>query len=384
MDQDIPQEPSASENLDNSSPKSKKTRRKRPWLIRQIRFLFMLIFLAILFRWLVLEAYTIPSSSMAGTLQPGDFILVSKLHYGPRTPSTLLHIPLTHRKIWRTDINSYLDIPQIRLPNYRLSTWSVKHNDVVVFNYPLDTLPTELKMPYVKRCAGLPGETVEIRQSKIYANETLLPVKYPQQFRYFVRTKKGINSKFFTKVGISDYVRHKKQEGYIYVLHASPYQIKKLAPLQDVGLITGIIRQENKASQYDPALFPSEESLGWNQDFYGPVVVPKKGLKLPMSPHNVKLYGALVKNFEAKDKNKVILRDGQLLIDGKVQEQYTFKKNYYFMVGDNFHASLDSRYWGFVPEDHIIGKAVAVWMSLDQKKPWFGGKIRWSRIGGIK
>lgn len=384
MDTNLPQEPSPLDNSDNSSsPKRNRVRRKRPWLIRQIRFLFGLVLLAILFRWLILEAYTIPSISMAGTLQPGDFILVSKLHYGPRTPSTLLHLPLTHRKIWGTDYNSYLEVPQIELPNYRLSTWGVKHNDVVVFNYPLDSFPTELKTPYVKRCVGLPGDTLEVNQSKIYANKKLLPVKYPQQFRYFLNVSQGINPKFFEKVGISEYSRHKREDGYIYVLQATPHQIRLLGPLQEVGLITGIIRQESKDGQYDPALFPKEEDLGWNSDFYGPLVVPKRGLRMPMSPHNVKLYGALIQNFESDKNTKVNLKGGQLLINDKVQTQYTFQKDYYFMIGDNFHASLDSRYWGFVPEDHLIGKAVMVWMSLDQDKPWFGGKIRWSRLGWV-
>ncbi len=384
MDTNLPQESSPMESSDSSSSQKKtKIHRKRPWLVRQIRFFFALILCAILFRWLLLEAYTIPSVSMAGTLQPGDFILVSKLHYGPRTPSTLLHLPLTHRKIWGTDYNAYLDIPQIRLPSYRLATWDVQHNDVVVFNYPLDSFPTELKTPYVKRCVGLPGDTLEIKQSKIYANQRLLPITYPQQFRYFISTSHGINPKFFEKVGISEYSRHRKDTGYIYVLQATPLQVRLLSPLQEVGMIKGIIRQESKAGQHDPALFPKDESLAWNPDFYGPVLVPRQGLRMPMSPQNVKLYGRLIKTFESGKNRQISLKDEQLLLNGKVQKQYTFRKDYYFMMGDNFHASLDSRYWGFVPADHLIGKAVMVWMSLDTEKPWFSGKIRWSRMGWV-
>lgn len=366
-------------------PEQKAKPKKKSWLFRQVRFFFVLVLLAILFRWLVLEAYTIPSVSMSGTLQPGDFILVSKLHYGPRTPSTLLHLPLTHRKIWGTSTDSYLDVPLISLPTFRLATWKVKHNDVVVFNYPYEDYPTELKTPYVKRCAGLPGEVIEIRQSKVYANDKLLPVDYPQQFRYFLQTTKGINPDFFQKHRIYEYKKYptKNKKGYIYVIQASPQQVQMLRPLQDIGLITGAVRQESKSKEYDPNLFPQQENLPWNQDHYGPVLIPKKGLSLPMSPQNVALYGKIIAQFEANKDKKVRTEAGQLLINGKVQENYTFQKNYYFMLGDNFHTSLDSRYWGFVPEDHIIGKAVFVWLSLGKEKTWFGRKVNWSRIGSI-
>ncbi len=366
-------------------PLQKKQPRKKSWLFRQVRFFFILVLLAILFRWLLLEAYTIPSVSMAGTLQPGDFILVSKLHYGPRTPSTLLHLPLTHRKIWATDYNSYFDVPAIRLPTWRLATWKVKHNDVVVFNYPYEDYPTELKTPYVKRCVGLPGETLAIRQSKVYANEKLLPVDYLQQFRYFLQTTKGINPDFFQKHDILEYTKHtsKNKKGYIYVIQATPKQVQMLQPLQEVGLVTGAVRQETKANQYDPSLFPTYESLPWNQDHYGSLLIPKKGLSLPMSPQNVALYGKIIQKFEANKDKKITLEDGQLRINGKIQENYTFQKNYYFMLGDNFHVSLDSRYWGLVPEDHIIGKAVFVWFSMGKEKKWWGRTVNWHRIGRI-
>jgi signal peptidase I len=325
---------------------------------------------ASLIRWATLEAYTIPTPSMEKSLLVGDFLFVSKLHYGPRTPITPVQVPLTHQTIWGTDISSYSDA--IRLPSYRLPGFSeVKHNDVVVFNYPPEEKhPTDLRTNYIKRAIGLPGDSLGIRDKKVYINGKALSVPKQEQYKYYIKSDRQLNEKFFLDRNIRVQDVLQGEEGYI--VDASPElaeQIKSLDFIKDIEF------WEQTDAPGD--VFPHVPSLNWNRDNFGPIYIPKKGATVAITSESLPFYQKAILDYEL-NKNAVV-KEGKLYLNGKEAKQYTFKQDYYFMMGDNRHNSLDSRYWGFVPEDHIVGKAVFIWMSANE----YGGlfdKIRWRRI----
>ena len=339
---------------------------------------------ATLIRWLFMEAFTIPTPSMENSLLVGDFLFVSKLHYGTRTPKTPLQVPLTHQTIWGTNVPSYLD--WIQLPQYRLPGFSdVKSGDVVVFNYPPEIQhPVDLKTNYIKRCIGTPGDKVEIRDLQVYLNGK--PMENPPRMEneYFVSTTTAVNEdRVFRENGISEFNTYTEtyndtipgndESGYIvYTTTAIAEQLKEYDFVRDVRLVVA------PKTVTEPSLYPSSEMFKWNRDNYGPITVPAKGTTIQLTPENVAMYGEVIKYFEGNENVEV--KDGTVTLDGKVIDGYTFKQDYYFMMGDNRHNSADSRYWGFVPEDHIVGKAVFVWMSIDPNPTSFVNKIRWNRL----
>ncbi|WP_439555521.1 signal peptidase I [Dyadobacter sp.] len=339
---------------------------------------------ATLIRWLFFEAFTIPTPSMENSLLVGDFLFVSKLHYGTRTPKTPLQVPLTHQTIWGTNIPSYTDA--IQLPQYRLPGFSeVKRGDVVVFNYPPEMQhPVDLKTNYIKRCVGLPGDKLEVRDLQVYANGTAEPNPERMENEYFVATTTAVNEvKVFKENGISEYNAYSEsfndtipgndQQGYLV------FTTEEIAAkLKTYDFVKGITLVKSSKDISEPMLYPNSTLFKWNRDNYGPVTVPKEGVTVQMTPENVALYGTVIKNYE--ENENVELGEKSVKIAGKEITSYTFKQNYYFMMGDNRHNSADSRYWGFVPEDHIVGKAVFVWMSIDPNPTSFFNKIRWNRI----
>ncbi len=325
---------------------------------------------ATIIRWLFLEAYTIPTPSMERSLLVGDFLFVSKLHYGARTPATPLQIPLTHQKIWGTDIPSYLD--WIQLPQYRLPGISeVKRNDVVVFNWPVDfSYPVDLKTNYIKRCVGLPGDTLQVKDMVVYINGEAQPQPEGAQFRYYARTNQIINKRIWEKYHINEH--HKVQGGYL--VFTTPAIAKELEQLQFINSVEVIKEQPDYA---DENIYPDATKYPWNVDYWGPMVIPAKGMTIPVNEETMTKYGRVIEHYEGHDE--VSRGDSTLVIDGTPYTTYTFKQNYYFMMGDNRHNSLDSRFWGFVPHDHIVGKALFIWMSIDPQESLFH-KIRWSRL----
>jgi signal peptidase I len=344
---------------------------------------------ATLIRWLIMEAYTIPTPSMENSLLVGDFLFVSKFHYGTRTTTTPLQVPLTHQKIWFTEIPSYLD--WIKLPQYRLPGISkVKREDVVVFNVPPRELneykdyPVDLKTNYIKRCVAIPGDTIKVWDKQVYINGQ--PEKNPpeMQYSYVVKSESDINQRFFEKYKISDYkVIGRPGDGVYYQMYITPRvaaDLKKLAFVKSIDVAT-----ENAMGEYstrteklvESNIFPDPKLFPWNGDFFGPLVIPKKGMTITLDEKTLATYGNTIKLYDHNDDVKI--ENGKLLIDGKEVAQYTFKQDYYFMMGDNRHNSLDSRYWGFVPEDHIVGKAFFIWLSID-KNADFIDKIRWRRF----
>ncbi|HEY0651732.1 MAG TPA: signal peptidase I [Chryseosolibacter sp.] len=346
---------------------------------------------ATLIRWLIMEAYTIPTPSMENSLLVGDFLFVSKFHYGTRTTTTPLQVPLTHQKIWFTEIPSYLD--WIKLPQYRLPGIShVKREDVVVFNVPPRELneykdyPVDLKTNYIKRCVAIPGDTLRIVDRQVTINGKPSPNPPLMQFSYIVIANNEINERVLNKYKIyeDDYqIVGRPGDGVIYQMYITQEladELKKLNFIREVKIATyngqdgfGTRTEKNVESN----IFPDARAFPWNGDFFGPLVIPAEGMKIQINEQTLATYGSTIQLYDHNEDVKI--ENGKLFVDGKEVTEYTFKQNYYFMMGDNRHNSLDSRYWGFVPEDHIVGKAFFIWLSIDSNADFFN-KIRWNRF----
>ncbi|MHA4741124.1 signal peptidase I [Dyadobacter sp. MSC1_007] len=367
--------------LTSSSVESKKKKSPaREWFDS---ILFAVI-AATLIRWLFFEAFTIPTPSMENSLLVGDFLFVSKLHYGTRTPKTPLQVPLTHQTIWGTNIPSYTDA--IQLPQYRLPGFSeVKRGDVVVFNYPPELQhPVDLKTNYIKRCVGLPGDKVEVRDLQVYANGQAMENPVRMENEYFVATTTTVNEeKVFKDNGVSEFNAYTEsyndtipgndQMGYLVFT-----TVEIAAKLKTYDFVKSITLVKSSKDISEPMLYPNSPLFKWNRDNYGPITVPKKGVTVQLTPENIATYGPVIKNYE--ENEDVVIDEKSVKVGGKAITSYTFKQDYYFMMGDNRHNSADSRYWGFVPKDHIVGKAVFVWMSIDPNPTSFFNKIRWNRL----
>ena len=370
--------------FDKGINSSTSTKHKKSAVREWFDSILFAVIAATLIRWLFFEAFTIPTPSMENSLLVGDFLFVSKLHYGTRTPKTPLQVPLTHQTIWGTNIPSYTDA--IQLPQFRLPGFSdVKRGDVVVFNYPPELQhPVDLKTNYIKRCMGLPGDKLEVRDLQVFANGKAVENPPRMENEYFVATTTSVNeAKVFKDNGISEYNSYQEtfndtiasndQSGYlVYTTVELAAKLKTYDFVKDVTLV--------KASKEisEPMLYPNSQLFKWNRDNYGPITIPAKGMTVPLTPENIALYGTVIKNYEGKEAVEV--ENNSIKIGGKVITSYTFDQDYYFMMGDNRHNSADSRYWGFVPKDHIVGKAVFVWMSIDPAPTSFLGKIRWNRL----
>lgn len=366
------------------SPRSSSPVKKKSAFREWLDSIVFAVVAATLIRWLFMEAFTIPTPSMENTLLVGDFLFVSKLHYGTRTPKTPLQVPLTHQTIWGTNVPSYLD--WIQLPQYRLPGFSdVKSGDVVVFNYPPELQhPVDLKTNYIKRCIGTPGDQVEVRNAQVFLNGKPMVNPVRLENEYFVSTTTAVNEdKVFRGNDISEFSTYTEtyndtipgndESGYIvYTTTENAALLKGYDFVRDVRQVVA------PKDISEPSLYPSSPLIKWNRDNYGPITVPKEGVTVQMTPENVATYGTVIKYYEGNEN--VELTDGKVTIAGKAIDGYTFKQDYYFMMGDNRHNSADSRYWGFVPMDHIVGKAVFVWMSIDPNPTSFSNKIRWSRL----
>ncbi len=381
------------------------------------------------------QNYVIPSSSLEKSLLVGDYLFVSKMSYGARVPQTPLHMPLTQHTMPIFNCKSYLE--WVKWDYKRVDgLGKVQLNDIVVFNFPAgDSVATalqaediyrlsyqagkELSKPidmsglsledqrlvfdyyyqvgrkyindnpqsfgeivvrpvdrrenYVKRCVGLPGQILQIENRVIYLDGKANKEPDNVQYRYFVHTKGVLPDDLCHELGIS------KEDLAGYYTDESVYNMPLTAKAKDAllarkDIVTAI---ENTPDDDAGGLYPLNKLTGWTVDNYGPIWIPKKGETIELSLDNLPLYERPIHAYEG---NALEVKDGKIFINGEETTHYTFKMDYYWMMGDNRHNSADSRFWGFVPENHIVGKPIFIWLSLDQDRGWFDGKIRWSRL----
>jgi len=374
--------PSADKEFKEKNKKLLKKTTSREWT----EAIIFAVVAATLIRTFFVEAYTIPTPSMERSLLVGDFLFVSKVNYGPRIPMTPIAFPFAHNQMPLFNTKSYWD--GWELPYYRLpGLGPVKKGDVVVFNYPQDTIdnrPADKRENYIKRCQAEPGDTLSVVNAQVYVNGKAMPNPPGEQTQYSFNTTgtEPINPEILQELHVSNY------EGSEYPT-MTVEAANTLKGYSNVKNLQPVIAPKGVSQAEDP-VFPHAfyipvklngtiPDYHWNRDNYGPIIVPKKGWTVKLDSLTFPLYERCIAEYE---HNKLEVNGNQIYINGVKTDSYTFKMNYYWMMGDNRHDSEDSRYWGFVPEDHIVGKALFIWMSWDSDAS-FLGKIRWSRLFNI-
>lgn len=326
---------------------------------------------ATIIRTFFIEAYTIPTPSMEKSLMVGDFLFVSKVSYGARVPMTPLSFPFAHHTMPIFGGKSYLEWIKVgyhRLPGFG----EIKHGDCVVFNWPAENegRPIDKKENYIKRCIGIAGDTLEVRERQVYINDKIYNNPEFSQSSYHVITDgSGFSFQAIQRLQLRDEQLSPNEFNF----HLTS---KEASEMKGFGNVTRIEANTVPKGIYQDFIFPFDTRYNWNVDNFGPVYIPKKGATITIDSSNISIYRKVIGEYE---QNKLEERNGQIMINGQVATTYTFKMNYFFMMGDNRHNSADSRFWGFVPEDHIVGKAVFIWMSWDTNGE-FLGKIRWKRL----
>ena len=371
------------------------------------------------------QNYQIPTSSLEKSLLVGDFLFVSKASYGSRIPNTPFSFPLVQHTF--PEImgggKSYIEKPQWKYR--RLKGWdSVTKGDIVVFNFPAgDTVATKMQNPdyytlcyylgreyvhqrsdifgdivwrpvdrrenYVKRCVATPGDTLQIRNNVIYINGKIEDNHDGVQYNYYVQTNGSmITESMFEKLHVSKEDQRmvgssNPDEMNLLIklgfdinqpIYRFPMTEESKTKLQTQTIITKIAVEPDLLAG---RVFPLKVNYGWSRDNFGPLYIPKKGATVALTMENLPIYEQIIRNYEC---NTLEVKDNTIYINHKASDSYTFKMDYYWMMGDNRHNSADSRFWGFVPEDHIVGRPVLVWLSLDKDKSLFQGKIRWNRF----
>ena len=356
------------------------------------------VFAAAFIRMFLIEAYVIPTSSMEGTLKVGDFLFVSKAHYGIRTPMTVLQVPLVHNRLPNNAGESYLKSPS--LPYYRLPALeTIDRNDPVVFNWPVGdssiitpdrnydvnqmrrlnggklpskaeiiVRPVDKKDHYIKRCLAIAGDSLQIRAGQVYINGQA--VQNPTHMQFIYHITPSVNLKKLDEWGVSilDLGEKNAKDGYFTLDAAQVEKVKSLG---------ATVEKMPQRPATDGYLFPNDPKVsgGWTIDDYGPIYIPKKGVTTPLTQENLPFYRRIISVYE---HNTLAVRDGKILVNGQETNSYTFQQDYFWMMGDNRHNSEDSRFWGYVPADHVVGKPLFIWFST--KNGSITNGINWNRI----
>ena len=337
-----------------------------------------------------IQPYTIPTSSLEKSLLVGDFLFVSKMNYGARVPMTTVAMPMVHDTIPLTKKKSYLNWPQ--LPYFRLPGFqTIERTDIVVFNWPADTVykfrdqsglrvdkPIDKKSNYVKRCVGIPGDSLSIKDGIVYINgkELILPERAKPQFSYKVVLdgKTPINFEYlFKDMNVTDGINYvSSQKDTIGIAALTAENAERLKNVPGILAVFRNVSHIPETGQY--GVFPHNKQ--WNRDNFGPIYIPQKGKTVALNLETLPFYKTIITDYE---KNDLKVNGNEILINGKAATTYTFGQNYYWMMGDNRHNSEDSRYWGYVPENHIVGKPIFIWLSWDTNGKGLN-KIRWDRV----
>ena len=404
----------------------KSRKKKNSALIEWLDALIFAVVAVTIINIFLFQNYKIPTPSMEKSLLIGDHLYVSKVAFGPRIPNTPLSFPFTQNTMPILKTKSYVE--WIKRPYKRLAGFGkVKHDDVVVFNFPggdtvvtahpersyysvirdyakqleendirynrsvktweeylidgrqavwndydIVTRPVDRRDNYIKRCVALPGDTLLIVKGKLHINGKPIPIYDGVQHRYLVRTNgTPINPKAFQRLDIARSDQEKL--GNEYHLPLTGENAEKLRRFTNV---ISVSKYEYPENEYNYQMFPHDSLYKWTLDNFGPLWMPSAGTTIPLTLQNLPLYRRIIEGYEG---NSLKVEGGQIIINGESVREYTFKQGYYFMIGDNRHSSSDCRYWGYVPEDHILGKPKFIWLSLDEDKR-FLGKIRWKRL----
>ncbi|MDE5417661.1 signal peptidase I [Labilibaculum sp. DW002] len=381
---------------------------------------------ATIIRMFFIEAYTIPTSSMEKSLLVGDYLFVSKVAYGPKIPNTPLSFPFAHHTMpTTTKTKSYLE--WINWPYKRLAgITEIKRNDVVVFNFPagdniivgqenpdyysrirqivnsikgsdmkkgrqvqadsyykkiarkhladnneISSRPVDKRENYIKRCVAMPGDTILSIDGQLFINGKKQIKIENLQYRFQVNTNGSlINPRKLDEMHVT-----KSEIGQNGSTYSMPLSQEKAEQLGKLSNVSSIVKMTYNVGVPED-VFPFSDHYTWNRDNFGPLVIPQKGQSVKLNLETLPLYERAINAYE---ENSLSVKDSTIFINGKAADSYTFKMDYYWMMGDNRHMSADSRYWGYVPEDHVVGKASFIWLSLDKDKSAFS-KIRWDRI----
>lgn len=380
---------------------------KQTKVVEWVDAIIFAVIAATFIRLFFIEAYTIPTSSMEKSMMVGDYLFVSKTAYGPKLPNTPVAFPFVHHTMpFTASTPSFSEI--IHNPYKRLAGFNkVKNDDVVVFNFPegdsvatnmqdrsyyemvrsygrervisdkrsfgdIIYRPVDKRENYIKRCIAIAGDSLKIVNGQVFVNGKAEKEIPGIQCKYLITIQgNSLNSSAMDKLDITPEDIEGSGSRMVLSLTTEKYKV-----LDAMKFITSKERVTWPKEDRDPNIFPSNAQYTWNLDNFGPLWIPKKGVTVQLTTKNLPLYQRIISVYE---ENKLDLKNGEIYINGAVAKEYTFKMDYFWMMGDNRYNSADSRYWGFVPEDHVVGKASFVWLSLDKNKT-FLGKIRWNRF----